>query len=241
MYKTRMKCDITCIFLFFILSFFVFSPLYADVKSESAKNQLEEKVKTDKVTLKKINDEKSKLKDNSSEVLSRDYKDEDFKPKVQEESYVWMVIKTIFIMGLMVGGFYYFFKFVTKKAGIQLLGHDVIQILSMVPVGPGKHLQVIDLAGKILVIGVADQSINLITEITEQEVIDRIRLLSSSTSPAKESGFQEFLLKSVNVIKDRVGNADKKPEEEDYLNETDLSYLKNQRSRLKKMNGEDNE
>jgi len=67
-------------------------------------------------------------------VTEKDYDEEDFKPRVEEESYAWMVFKTIIILGAIVGMFYYFFKFVTKKAGIQVQGRDVLKILSIVPI-----------------------------------------------------------------------------------------------------------
>ena len=70
------------------------------------------------------------------------------------------------MIGLLVGGFYYFFRFVTRKVGIQMLGRDVVQVLSVVPIGQNKYLQVVDLAGRVLVLGVTDSNINFITEIT---------------------------------------------------------------------------
>ncbi|HOK92437.1 MAG TPA: flagellar biosynthetic protein FliO [Spirochaetota bacterium] len=177
-----------------------------------------------------------------------------FGPQVEEESFVWMIIKTIFVLGLFAGGFYLFYKFVTQKAGLQVSGHEAIRILSMVPVGPNKTLQLIDIAGKIYLIGVSESGINLLTEIEAKDEIDRIRLLSSRSTPIKELTFQDFLGQQIGWVIDRVSDikdrfTDKKSakgptgtkrtslEERD----VDLSYLSRQKSRLKKMNGDDEE
>ncbi len=166
------------------------------------------------------------------------------KPTVEEESYTWLVVKTLIVLGALVGGFYYFFRFVTKKAGIQTLGRDVIKVLSVIPVGQNKFLQVIDLAGRIMVIGVSDASINLITEILDKDEIDRIRLLSSKSSPVQPGGFQDYIPKYISKLfgKDNRDNSSGMKYFMPQDAEIDrLKYLKKQKDRLKKINGNDNE
>lgn len=160
-------------------------------------------------------------------------------PSAPEESYVWLIFKTIFVLGALIGVFYYFFRFVTKKAGIQTIGRDVVQVLSIVPIGQNKFIQVIDLAGKILVIGVSDASISLITEIRDRDEIDRIRLLCSSSSPARVGGFQEYISKHIVRIfggsgSPTLGNDDYRVSAHDRENSRS-GYLKRQRDRLKNL------
>ena len=57
------------------------------------------------------------------------------KPTVEEESYGWLIFKTIIVLGALICGFYYFYKFVTKKTGMHIVGREVIKVLSIVPVG----------------------------------------------------------------------------------------------------------
>ena len=40
---------------------------------------------------------------------------------MEEESVAWMIIKTILVLALFVGGFYMFFKFVTPESGAAYL------------------------------------------------------------------------------------------------------------------------
>ena len=163
------------------------------------------------------------------------------RPAEEPESYGWLIFKTIFIIGLLLGGFYYFFHFVTRKAGLQVLGQDVIQVLSVAPLGQNKFLQVVDLAGRVIVLGVTDNNINIITEIKEKDEIDRIRLLSSRSMPASAGGFQDFITKQVGKIFGR-----EEPDVQEtpvYHDSTDsesrLGYLQRQKDRLRRMNGDE--
>lgn len=168
------------------------------------------------------------------------------KPAVEEESYGWMIFKTIIILGVLVGGFYYFFRFVTKKTGMQLLGRDVIQVLSVVPLAQNKFLQVVDLAGRIIVLGVSDNNINIITEIKDKDEIDRIRLLSSKSTPPQLGGFPEHLARQVI----QLGRFFRRPQGDGHSDHgrmdgdhdiDRLDYLRKQRERLKGLNGKDDE
>ncbi len=177
-------------------------------------------------------------------ISMRDYSEEDFRPQVEEESYVWLVFKTLFVLGSIVGGFYFFFRFVTKKTGIQLLGQEVIKVLSVTPLGQNKYLQVVDLAGRVLVLGVTDNAINVISEIVEKDEIDRIRILSSRGAQVKPGGFQEYLTAQMGRVIEKVTelrHRDRVATVTEVGDETDLSYLRDHRKRLRDLNGNDNE
>ena len=67
---------------------------------------------------------------------------------MEEESSAWMFFKMLFVLGIFGGGFYYFYRFVTKKAGISVFGGEAVQVLSVVPIGQNKFLQLVDVAGQ---------------------------------------------------------------------------------------------
>lgn len=154
--------------------------------------------------------------------------------EVEKESYGWLIFKTLIIIGLLVGGFYYFFRFVTKKTGIQLFGKDVAHVLSVIPLGQNRYLQVVDLAGKVLVLGVTDSNINYITEITEKDQIDRIRVMSARTPAPEMPTFSEFISKQIGrFLEKREAKKGHRESDEDRL-----EYLARQRERLKKIRGD---
>ncbi len=178
-------------------------------------------------------------------VLSKEFTDEDFEPRLEEESAVWMFFKMIIILGIFGGGFYYFYRFVSRKTGIGVFGSDAIRVLSAVPLGQNKYLQVVDLAGKVLVIGVSDNGVNLISEITDRDQIDRIRIMSTRKPPpgAAGGGFQEQVMRQIGKFVERVQGARRKGRGtmESSGSPGDIEYLRSQRSRLKDLNGYDNE
>lgn len=183
---------------------------------------------------------------NNNTVPGQGFIEDDFKPKVEEESVVWMIIKTIFVLVLFAGGFYMFFKFVSQKAGIHVSGQEVIQVLSTVSVGTNKFLQVVDVAGKVFLLGVSDSNINLLTEIKDREEIDRIRLLSSRSTPVHETSFQEFVMGQIGWVIEKInekrGRGSRKTTvEEISQKEFDMTYLNKQKNRLKNLNGNDDE
>jgi len=184
--------------------------------------------------------------DNNTAVPGQGFVEEDFKPQVEEESAVWMIVKTIFVLALFAGGFYMFFKFVSQKAGLHISGQEAIQILSTVSLGTNKFVQIVDVAGKVFLLGVSDSSINLLTEIKDREDIDRIRLLSSRSTPVQGLNFHEFVIGQVGWVIDkinekRVHGFRKATVEEISEKEFDMSYLSNQKKRLKNIDGSDNE
>lgn len=143
----------------------------------------------------------------SSELNVSNYTEEDFMPKTSESSYIWDIVKMIIVLGIMAGGFYYFFKFISKKTGVNARGEGIIQTLAALPVGQNKYVQIVDIAGRILILGVTDGGISLITEITDREQIDRIRIMGSAAEPVPEGGFQAFLRESLSRAAGRIGRS----------------------------------
>ena len=183
----------------------------------------------------------------NNNVPGQTFTEEDFKPQIEEESASWLIIKTMLVLGLFIGGFYYFYKFVAQKSGINLSGQEAILILSTVSLGTNKFIQIVDVAGKIFLLGVTDNNINLLTEIKDKEEIDRIRLLSSRSTRVQGATFQDFITGQIGWVAGKVseirsrGNKkqSKRGMEEFSSKEFDMSYINNQKNRLKKMNGDD--
>ena len=191
-------------------------------------------------------------------VPGQGFTEDDFRPQIEEESVAWLIIKTLFVLGLFIGGFYFFYRFVAQKSGLNFPGQEAIRILSTVSLGANKFIQIVDVAGKIFLLGVTDNNVNLLTEIKDKEEIDRIRLLSSRSTPVQGAKFQDFLAVQIGRVIDKVSemrsrdskgrmkhreyNRDYNREyntEESSSREIDMSYINKQKDRLKKMNGDD--
>lgn len=237
-YRTEKKAGLA-----FFMQFFIFSVLF--ILSVLTSMPLNAQNSTpDAQTVTNTNGNNAAVNNNA--VPGQGFVEEDFKPQVEEESAAWMIIKTILVLGLFVGGFYMFFKFVTQKAGLHVSGQEAIQILSTVSLGTNKFVQIVDVAGKVFLLGVSDSSINLLTEIKDREDIDRIRLLSSRSTPVHGATFPEFIAGQVGWVIEKINEKrthgfKKTTVEEISPKEFDMSYLNKQKNRLKNINGNDDE
>lgn len=107
-----------------------------------------------------------------------------FTPPDQEApSFLSVVLRFLLMMGGMVGGLYLLLNFIKKRQMKSGPGGGPVEVLLSSPIHPGKHLQVVDLAGKLMVLGVSEQGVNLLMDLEEGPVADRLRLWHS-TRPA---------------------------------------------------------
>lgn len=221
-------CDIiTRFFLAFLLALSIAMPLflYAEEDGEaSAKGQVQTEETADPDALPDL-----------------DYDDNAFAPPVDEEGYGWRIFQTIIVLGLMMGGFYLFFRFVTKQTAMPSLGSSLVDVLASAPLGPNRYVQLVDVGGVLLVLGVTDNAISLLTEITDRDERDRLRLLASQEEPVRTATFQEFLTRQVGRIGDIIqqkkesSGKNMKLDGDEY---TDYSTLLKQKNRLKDLNGD---
>jgi flagellar protein FliO/FliZ len=128
-----------------------------------------------------------------------------------------MVLILVFVIICIYGLF-----FLLKKAGSQKFEeNDIINILSSKGLTANKSLHVVEIGNQIVVIGASDDALTLITEITDKETIDRIRLNKGETRKPSENSFYNYL----------IGTFMKGKKQGDFSSE----FLKNQKERIKKM------
>ena len=108
-----------------------------------------------------------------------DYEYEDPEFNENRISYPMMILRTVAVMGVIIIGVYFLFRVLVKKKTKLVTDSEVITVLATYPLAANRIIQVVDIGGQVLVLGVSDSSINLITELKDKETIDRIRLASS--------------------------------------------------------------
>lgn len=134
---------------------------------------------------------------------------------------------------LLVCAVIYFIYFLLKKKTNSLTsqnGEDSSVLLSL-PLGMGKNVQVIYIAGKFLIIGVTNDSINYLSEVTDEKEIENLkRLMQEQKIKAGESFanvFQE-ILKISNVRNDKQKDFD--------YEESSVDFLQKQTMRINTLN-----
>jgi flagellar protein FliO/FliZ len=134
-------------------------------------------------------------------------------------------LKMLFFLGLMILLIYGFFLLLRKMSGRSALQSGLINVRGSRILKGDSVLHIVEIGQKILVVGTAGQSVSLITEITDRETIDEIRL---NTPQAPASGGMDFVKKLAARLKMPVSEKD--PGESAVEG---AEFIKKQRDRLK--------
>ncbi len=99
---------------------------------------------------------------------------------VEAPSFFSVVLRFVGLMTLLIGLLYVLVRYVKRKTGLLPTGGgELMEVVATIPLMPGKNLQIVELAGQLLVLGVSDSSVNLIQTVEDAAVADRIRLWHS--------------------------------------------------------------
>ena len=140
----------------------------------------------------------------------------------------WDFIRMVLILLFVIACIYGLF-FIIRKAGTQKFPEDdLINIISSRSITPGKTIHIIEIGNHMMVVGVADNSISTLFEITDKETIDDIMLKKGEEKKPTANSFQQYLF---NIFFSKRGDKKNKS-----LNEgMNFDYFKKQRDRIGKM------
>ncbi len=97
-------------------------------------------------------------------------------------SFVMSILQFLGVMAVMLGGFYYGVRFLKSRSATLGGTGDLVRVIASVPLMQGKFLQIVDMAGKLLVLGVSEHGVNLIAEVDDARTADQIRIWDSKKS-----------------------------------------------------------
>ncbi len=143
-------------------------------------------------------------------------------PKFEETkvSYPLLILKTIAVLIVIVVSIFIIFRILVKNKHRIITDSDIIKVLATFPLAAGKVIQIIEIAGKVMVLGITENNINLITTIEDKEIIDSIKLQYSKENNRK-TGFKDQFFKLIGGgVFGKTGQ---------------ISYLDNYRKRIKKI------
>ena len=106
-------------------------------------------------------------------------------------SFLSLLFRFVLFMGLMGAGFYGLVRFMKKKSGMISSGPGgPVRVVASVSLMPGKYLQIVDMAGQLMVLGVGDNGVTLLQNVDDGAVADRIRLWEENKPEPAESFLQ---------------------------------------------------
>jgi len=160
-----------CINLFFVIVlFFGINSLYSEPILEKnseikeiEKNWLKELNKIEKETTNPVNNPQSPT--NPKQTLFG-----------EGPSFIELFIRFVLILGIFGASFYFVIKYFKKKNLILNDAFAPIQVLASIPIMSGKFLQIVDVAGQIMILGISENNVSLIQIVENSIVSEKIRL-----------------------------------------------------------------
>jgi flagellar protein FliO/FliZ len=111
-------------------------------------------------------------------------------------SYPFLVLRTLAVLAILIIVVYLVFRVFLRNRHKIVTSTEVIKVLATYPLAGNKSLQIVQVADKVLILGITDSNINLITTLDDKETIDRIKLESSKETKGIAS-FRDQLLKFI--------------------------------------------
>lgn len=148
---------------------------------------------------------------------------------VPAEITVWDFVKMFVILALVLGMILGFLWFMRKLSGQGSTADSPVRVLHTQTLGGSRSLQVVEVSGEILLLGVSDSGVTLVKDLSGTEAADAFRLAASKTGAAGGAkGFSD-LLGGLMGVKPKI-----RPEVGEPV-ENSSDFLKKQRERLKKL------
>ena len=102
------------------------------------------------------------------------------------------LISLVAVFAFVVVMAYFASKFLSGRFQNRSTSYGGGQLLEHLPLGPNKSVCVVEIAGKVVVLGVTEHQINLLAEVEDPEEIDRLRR-QAIAQPADSSAFASQL------------------------------------------------
>lgn len=134
------------------------------------------------------------------------------------------LVKTILVLLLVIAAIYVVMYILRKFSASPIDGSSLIKVVGSKGLMKDSAVHLIEVGNQVFLVGTGSSSVNLISEITDQETIDNIQLNLSSGNSGKNSTFSQRITSFLG----RGGTA--KTEEQIKKSE---EFLRTQRNRLK--------
>ena len=123
--------------------------------------------------------------------------------KREEISWGWQILKTLLVLIFLIGIFWFGWKLYLFRKRLPLGESEVMQVLYSHNLLAGRQIQIVQLGGRLLVLGISDSGVQLITEISDRNTIDQIKM---DCEKARKSEKPDFLWELTKTIKEKVSN-----------------------------------
>lgn len=155
--------------LFLLTSFFIFAQ-----KSENTNNQPQ------------VQESVSNSTDELNSSLFDQWDNEQQQKKSSGAATFWLFIRMIIVLALVIACIYGVMWFLKKQNKIENNDDQFLRQVAKISIGTNKSVQVVTLIDKAYLIGVSDNSVNLISEVDDKELINAMNLYADSQKNTKK-------------------------------------------------------
>lgn len=137
---------------------------------------------------------------------------------------VWDFVRMLLVLAGVLGFIYLIFYLLKKAGSPKIVSDSTIKLLSTQNLEAGRSLHLIEIGPQIFLIGSGDSSVQLISEITDKETIDTIKLDESVRNTDNKTFTESFtgLFKKEHIQKNQTDSSS-------------IGFIRKQRDRLRKM------
>jgi len=201
----------------------VFSFMQIGVFAQSAK-KTESSTKTETA---QITDETAIQLDQTAVAANTD-------TKSSTSSSIWILVRIILVLALVCFAIYAIVHFLKKSTGINVGNEPYLKCVASLSLSPNKSIQVITLGQKGYLVGITEQAINLISEVTDAELVDAMNLQADKKNPVPSGSFPALLGNFFPGMKKDITR------EEFHQTSAGKGFLQAQRERLQRSGENDN-
>lgn len=108
-------------------------------------------------------------------------------------SSIWILLRVVIVLAIVCSAIYGVVWLLKKTTVVNAANDPYLKSVSSITVAPNKTVQVITIGGKGYLVGVSDQSINLIDEIDDRELIDAMNLEADRKASAPPASFASVI------------------------------------------------
>ncbi len=139
------------------------------------------------------------------------------------------LFRVIIVLAAVIGLIYLLVYLLKKVTPMTENSEERISLLATRHLKRDASLHLVEVGSQVFLIGSGSSSVNLISEITDQETLDRLRLEETGRKPVPGGGFRNLLRRGLAAGAASSAGGGKK------LTEQSADFLKSQRNRLRNL------
>lgn len=148
-------------------------------------------------------------------------------------SSVWIFVRMVLVLALVVGIIFLVFKFLKKSNIVPDSDDQFLRKVASISIAPGKSVTIVTLVDEAYILGVSDNSVNLISKVEDKELIQAMNLYADKNANVKKPmNFGEILNLFMGKPKTSGSTGEEGKTVYDGSTEEVLSMLQNQGQRL---------